>query len=89
MCGGGVTPPTQEVNCDIVLGVWWMMSLCRVRVRVLILLSDITCELLLVVKFSFRMDIHEEDFCGCLEVFWPLLALSNFRSLANKHSVWL
>ena len=29
MCGGGLAPPTQEVDCVVVVGVWWNVIVCR------------------------------------------------------------
>ena len=30
-CGGGFALPTQEVGCVVVVGVWWLTSLCPFR----------------------------------------------------------
>ena len=67
MCEGGVAPPTQEVACAIVLGVWWngTNDIVCIMLSRLCCVSGNVCGLLVgfrwSVKFSLRMGVHEEQ----------------------------
>ena len=75
LCGGGFAPPTQEVDCVVVVGVWWNVIVCLLVLTRLYCTIGIVCGLLVgfrqSVKISWWMGILEEQDGAVVGVFWP------------------
>ena len=89
LCGGGLAPPTQEVHCVVVVGVWWNVIdviECLLVLTRLCCTNDVVCGLPVgfqwSVEISWRMGLLEEH--GVVGVFWPLPSSSPL-SILNAH----
>ena len=66
LCGGGVAPPQQEVDCIIVWGMWWNGILVLLRLR------SFSVDFQWLVNISLRMGVLEEQDGTAVGVSWSL-----------------
>ena len=82
VCGGGFAPPTQEVDCVVVVRMWWNVIDIIVCLLVLSCIIGIVCGLTVgfwwSIKIFWRMVILEEQNGAVVGVLWPFPSIQAY-----------